>query len=111
MGEKRDEQIAQAKEIIFANTPKEMHAHLTKMTGEQAAVLAIAINNIAKNHIAPDKLPIGGGNETGGTSAEAVRAQAREIMKNPAYNDEGHPDNAKLRKQVSDMYQSINKKL
>jgi len=95
-GDKREEVVANAQKILKEVLPKEMLPAFDKMSVEQLAGIIAITDSVYKKFGKEDGFKGGlpGAGPSGGESYEALSAQQRELMKNPAYSDWRHAEHA-----------------
>lgn len=96
-GDKKELVLTNAKKLIQENTPPEILPMVDKLDNDTLLVLAATLNGIVNKYIKEDGFRGGtGGAGTGGETYEALSAQQRELMKNPAFSDFRHADHQKI---------------
>jgi len=96
-GERKDLAIANAKKLLQENNTPEVLAMVDKLDNNALTVITAALNGIVNKYIKEDAFRGGaGGGGTDEASYEALSAQQRELMKNPAFSDFRHADHQKI---------------
>jgi len=96
-GDKKDLAITNAKKLLQENNSPEVLAMVDKLDNNSLTVITAALNGIVNKYIQEDAFKGGGtgGLSSGNETYEALSAQQRELMKNPAFTDFRHPDHQK----------------
>ena len=102
-GADRDKILERCKGLINEYVNPAFKEGLKTMSNENLILMASVLNGIHAKYIKTDGAP---GSAPGGTakSADDLRAQARELMNSDAYKNPMHPDNARVRTQISELY-------
>ena len=112
-GDKKETALANAKKLITENTSPEIIPMVDKLDNNALLVLTAVLDGVTKKYIKEDGFSGGGAGGGGGSETyESLSAQQRELMKNKAFTDYGHPDHEKLMKQnkvIMDKMRAIKK--
>jgi len=96
-GDQKDLAMTNAKKLLQENNSPEVLAMIDKLDNNSLLVLTAALNGIVNKYIKEDAFRGGAGaGGTGSESYEALSAQQRELMKNPAFSDYRHADHQKV---------------
>ena len=103
-GTDSDKILKSSKTLMEANIPDVFKEHVGKLSNENLIVMASVLNNIQKKYIKEDDMPEGGGSP----SSEADRRTERmNLMASKEYSDEFHPEHAKVKARVAELYGNI----
>jgi len=96
-GDKKDQVVANAKKLMQENAPSEVLALVDNLDNNALIVLTAALDGIASKYIKEDTFRGGpGGGTSGADSYEALSAQQRTLMRDPAFSDYKHIDHQKV---------------
>ncbi len=106
-GDKKDEKLKIANEILKANTPDQFKEHLGKLSNENLMIMSSVLNNVFDKFMKEDDLNIGGKGTA--TDASALQEEARQLMARPEYKDFRHPKHDETVNRVNELYDQIGK--
>jgi hypothetical protein len=106
-GADKEAKLKIANEILKQHTPEAFQPHLANLSNEALMVLSSVLNNVHDKFMSEDDLNIGG--KGAGADASAIQAEARELMKTPAYKDFRNPEHDATVSKVNALYEQVGK--
>lgn len=106
-GDKAEEKLKIANDILKANTPDAFKDHLEKLDNTSAMIMASVLNNVYEKFMKEDDLNTGA--KPSGSDGTALQEEARQLMADPAYKDFRHPRHDATVKRVNELYDQIGK--
>lgn len=105
-GQNKQKVLTDTQTLLNKHTPEKFQDYIKDLDNSSLIVLASVLNNIKKEYINEDR-PLGDSPGSPAKSKEEIRMEARQLMANPAYSNDFHPDHEMINKKVKDLYAQI----
>lgn len=109
-GDRADDVLANGKQLLHDNLPKELTEDFNKLPNNALIMMASVLDNIKQKYISEDVISdsnSGGGSHSGGI--EQLRQKAMTLRNLPGYKDGFHADHEKINQELAELYTSIAK--
>ena len=104
-GEANKQVVDRVKAAMDEHAPKVFQPHLGKLDNTALTIMVGVIDSILRKYAPEDKLsPKGGGS---GDEVGTLRDEGRKLMASDAYKDAFHPEHAKTKARVDEIYKQI----
>jgi len=108
-GEKEEEVMQSAKQLIAENSPEGFEEHIKELPNESLILMAGVLNSIKGKYISEDSINQLNNVGSGASDEIGLRTEARKILQSEPYRDSFHPDHDKALKEVAAIYEKIGK--
>lgn len=99
-GERREEAIAGAKEMLQEFAPQEFGEHIGELDNKSLVALASVLDGVKQKYLSEDSI----GRGVGSIPKQNPREQAIKLMQTDAYKNAFHPEHEQTRQKISQLY-------